>query len=145
MAIKWNFKKTDYKDIQIQVLPTGIYEVKIESAEEAVSPSGNQMIKMVLRVAGHKNKVKHHLTFSPQNRNMVNKALSDIYCSFNIPAGNLEPKEWIGHIGTAMLEEAEYNGSPYNCVAYFIKPQAKDQQPDSIYIYEDDNVDSYWF
>ena len=123
--INWQFKKNDNRR-SYEALPSGVYQVQIEKAEEAVSASGNQMIRMVLGVLGHANKVRHFITFSPKNRSMVNKALSDIYSSFDIPEGNLDEKTWIGHVGVAKLEPDEFHGRAYNRVAYFLtKPQQR--------------------
>lgn len=54
---------------------------------------------MVLGVLSHENKVKNLLTFSPEHQDMVNKALGEIYSSFGIPEGNLEPQTWVGKVG----------------------------------------------
>ena len=78
MAIDWQYKNNSDRR-SYKALPSGVYRVQIESAEEAVSASGNQMIQMVLRVLGYSNRVRHYLTFSPKNRFIVNKALGDIY------------------------------------------------------------------
>ncbi|MBR1438811.1 MAG: DUF669 domain-containing protein [Synergistaceae bacterium] len=113
MAIEWEYKNNNDRR-SYKALQSGVYQVQIESAEETVSSSGNQMIKMVLSVLGYSNRVRHYLTFSPKNRFMVNKALGDIYSSFGIAEGNLDAKTWVGHIGVAQLEPDEFNGRPYN-------------------------------
>ena len=120
--IKWKFKKNDARR-SYELLPSGVYCVKIESAVEATSILGNQMVKMILNVIGH-NAKEHHLTFSPKHKKIVNKALSEIYSSFSIPSGNLNPQTWIGKVGFAQLEPDEFEGKPYNRIAYFLtKPQ----------------------
>ena len=78
VIINWQFKKNDNRR-SYEALPSAVYRVQIERAEEAVSASWNQMIQMVLRVLGYSNRVRHYLTFSPKNRFIVNKALGDIY------------------------------------------------------------------
>ena len=58
---------------------------------------------------------------------MVNKILGDIYYSFNIPTENLEAKTWVGKIGTARLEETNFNGKPFTKVVYFLTRQQQDK------------------
>ena len=143
VIINWQFKKNDNRR-SYEALPSGVYRVQIERAEEAVSASGNQMIQMVLRVLGYSNRVRHYLTFSPKNRFIVNKALGDIYSSFDIAEGNLNAKTWVGHIGMAKLETDEFNGRAYNRVGYFlIKPQQLKlgilaEEADEAFVEEDD-------
>ena len=146
MAIKWTYETGRSYDS----LPSGAYRVQIESAVETVSQSGNQMIKMELGVLGYRNKVKHHLTFSPKNRRMVNKALGEIYSSFDIPEGNLDAKTWVGKVGVAQLEPGEYNGGRYTRVAYFLtKRQQKElgfsleDTREAVIIEEEDDEDYY--
>ena len=67
------------------------------------------------------------VTFSHNNKTMVNKILCDIYSSFGIPIGNLEAKTWIGKIGAAKLEQAMFNGKPFIKVAYFLTKQQQDK------------------
>ena len=149
MAIRWQYKNNGDRR-SYKALPSGVYQVQVESAEEAISASGNQMIRMVLNVLGHNNRVRHYLTFSPKNRFMVNKALGDIYSSFDIAEGNLDAKTWVGHVGVAQLEPVEFNGRPYNQVAYFL---SKTQQlelgistgePDEAVVEEEDEEEEYY-
>lgn len=149
MPIKWQFIRNNDDRWSYEALPSGVYRVQIERAEEAVSASGNQMIRMVLNVLGHDNRVRHYLTFSPKNRFMVNKALGDIYSSFDIAEGNLDAKTWIGHVGVAQLESYEFNGRPCNQVAYFLtKPQQLElcistEGPDEAVVEEEGGEEEY--
>lgn len=151
MSINWQYENnSNYNRRSDKALPSGVYRVQIERAEEAVSSSGNQMIQMVLSVFGYSNRVRHYLTFSPKNRFMVNKALGDIYSSFDIPKGNLDAKTWIGHIGVAQLEPYEFNGRQYNRVAYFLRKEQQTElgisleESDEAVIEEDDEEEEYY-
>ena len=147
--INWQFKRNSDRR-SYEALPSGVYRVQIERAEEAVSASGNQMIQMVLNVLGHDNRVRHFITFSPKNCFMVNKALSEIYSSFDIPEGNLDEKTWVGHVGVAQLEPDEFHGRPYNRVAYFLtKPQQMKlgislEESDEAVVEEEDEEEEYY-
>ena len=147
--INWQFKKNDNRR-SYEALPSGVYRVQIERAEEAVSASGNQMMQMFLRVLGHDNRVRHYLTFSPKNRFIVNKALAEIYSSFGIAEGNLDEKTWIGHVGVAQLEPDEFNGTPYNRVAYFLTKQQQLklgiplEESDEVVVEEEDEEEEYY-
>ena len=66
MAIDWKYKNNSDRR-SYKALPSGVYWVQIESVKESVSSSGNQVIKMVLGVLSHENKVKNLLTFSPEH------------------------------------------------------------------------------
>lgn len=124
--INWQFENDNVRR-SYDSLPSGIYSVQIESAKEAISSSGNQMIKMVLGVWGHNNKVRHHLTFSPKHRNLVNKVLGQIYSSFGIPEGNLDVSTWIGKRGMAKLEQDTFNEKSFVRVAYFLTRKQQDE------------------
>lgn len=127
MSIQWDFNHNIHNQRNHQEFSSGFYRVKIDSAIETVSQSGNQMIKMTLSTLDSNLKIKHHLTFSHNNKAMVNKILCDIYSSFGIPIGNLEAKTWIGKIGAAKLEQAIFNGKPFIKVAYFLTRQQQDK------------------
>ena len=53
MSINWNFNSNDYEEQSFKPIPVGDHRVRIASAEEQTSKSGNQMIKLVLEVSGY--------------------------------------------------------------------------------------------
>ena len=156
--ITWNYSTNEDKRRSYRVLPDGIYVVQIERAVEMVSSSGNPMIKMDLRVLRDKNNtkvdtkatVRNNVTFSKWHAKLVNKVLSDIYSSFDIPEGNLEAKTWVGKVGVAQLEQDEFNGNPYNRVAYFLTKQQQlklgisVEEPDEAVVEEEDEEEEYY-
>ena len=124
--LKWSYDHQDYLNGGFEPIKPGRYRVRIEKAEEAVSKTGRDMIKLELAVSGHMSKVFYYMVFMDEYKEQTNKRLGDIYASFDIPQGDLEPLYWIGKVGAAELASEVYDGKDRAKVSFFLP--RKDQE-----------------
>lgn len=129
MSIFWNFNADDFEEQSFKPIPVGDHRVRIASAEEQRSSSGNQMIKLVLDVSGHNATIWHWLVFLPDNQKLTNQKLGEFWNSFGIDLGNLNITSWIGKVGAAKVKHEEYNGETNAKIAYFISKDRQDKLP----------------
>ena len=120
MPIEWKYDHQDYVNGGWDPIPPGAHRVRIENAEQCVSKSGRDMIKMELAVSGFQGKVFYYMVFLPEYKATTNKRLGDIYASFGIPQGDIEPLYWVGKVGAAQLSVEVYDGKERSKVDYFI-------------------------
>lgn len=130
--IDWEFNPEDYNpNGNFQLIPPGKYRVRIEDAEEKISKSsGNDMIKLTLKVSGYKSKVWYYLIFDPKNREFTNQRLGELWNSFNIPAGNFNLQFWKGKVGGANIKHRpDNNDNMQASVSYFLKREEVEKLP----------------
>ena len=129
MSIDWNFNATDYEETSFKPIPIGDHRMRISSAEEQISNSGNQMIKLVLEVSGYNSTIWHYIVFMPENQKLTNQKLGEFWNSFGIPQGNFNLQQWVGKVGAGKVKHEEYNGESNAKVAYFFKKEKQDSLP----------------
>lgn len=125
--IDWIFDSNDYEEQSFKPIPVGDHRVRIASAEEQTSKSGNQMIKLVLDVSGYNSTIWHWIVFMPDNQKLTNQKLGELWNSFGIPQGNFDLNAWIGKVGAAKVKHEEYNGEISPKIAYFIGKDRQDK------------------
>ena len=125
--IDWIFDSNDYEEQGFKPIPVGEHRVRIASAEEQTSRSGNQMIKLVLDVSGYNSTIWHWIVFMPDNQKLTNQKLGELWNSFGIPQGNFDLNAWIGKSGAARVKHEEYNGEASPKIAYFIGKDRQDK------------------
>ena len=125
--INWIFDSNDYEEQSFKPIPVGDHRVRIASAEEQTSKSGNQMIKLVLEVSGYNSTIWHWIVFMPDNQKMTNQKLGELWNSFGIPQGNFDLNVWIGKSGAARVKHEEYNGEVSPKIAFFIGKERQDK------------------
>ena len=129
MSINWTFDAADFEEQSFKPIPAGDHRVRIASAEEQTSKSGNQMIKLVLDVSGYNSTIWHYLVLLNDNPKMVNQKLGELWNSFGIPQGNFDLNSWKGKVGAAKVKHESYNNEPTAKIAYFIKKEKQDKLP----------------
>lgn len=129
MIKNWNYDHRDYVNGGFKPIAPGIYRVRIHKAEEQVSKSGRDMIKMTLDVSGQPGHVFHYIVFMPEYREHTNKNLGDVFESFEIERGNLELLYWIGRVGAAEIGIETVNGKDYTRVLNFIPKEEQGGLP----------------
>lgn len=127
--VNWNFNPSDYSEQVFTVIPIGEHRVRIASAEEQTSKSGNQMIKLVLDVSGYNSTIWHWIVFMADNQKLTNQKLGELFNSFGIQPGNLNIATWIGKTGAAKVKHELYEGETTVKVAYFIGKDRQDKLP----------------
>lgn len=129
MAIQWNFNEADYQETAFAPIPVGDHRVRIASVEEQKSSNGNDMLKIVLDVSGYSSTLWHFLVFLPQNPQMTNQKLGQIFDSFGIQPGNMNFSSWIGKVGGCRIKHEQYNGETKERVSYFLSRSKVDKLP----------------
>ena len=127
--IDWKFDSNDYEEQSFKPIPVGDHRVRIASAEEQISGTGRQMIKLVLNVSGHNSTIWHFIVFMPENQKLTNQKLGELWNSFGIPQGNFILQQWVGKVGAAKVKHEDYNGELNAKIAYFINKDRQDKLP----------------
>lgn len=129
MAISWNFNENDYQEQSFAPIPTGDRRVRIASVEEKKSGNGNDMLVLTLDVSGHGGSLWYYLVFMPQNPQITNQKLGQIYDSFGIQPGNMNFSSWVGKVGGVRVFHELYNGENTAKVKYFLSRAKVDKLP----------------
>ena len=127
--VNWNFNASDYEETSFKPIPVGDHRVRIASAEEQVSGSGRQMIKLVLEVSGYSSTIWHFIVFMNENQKLTNQKLGELWNSFGIQQGNFNLNTWVGKVGAAKVKHEDYKGEPSAKIAYFINKERQDKLP----------------
>ena len=127
--VNWNFNASDYEEQGFKPIPVGDHRVRIASAEEQISNSGRQMIKLVLEVSGYHSTIWHFIVFMNENQKLTNQKLGELWNSFGIPQGNFNLNTWVGKVGAAKVKHEEYKGETTAKIAYFISKERQDKLP----------------
>ena len=127
MSINWNFNASEYEETSFKPIPVGDHRMRVASAEEQTSSSGNQMIKLVLEVSGYNSTIWHWIVFMPDNQKLTNQKLGEFWNSFGIPQGNFNLASWVGKVGAGKVVHKEYNGMANAKVSYFIGKDRQDK------------------
>lgn len=129
MAIAWNFNANDYEESSFAPLPVGDHRVRIANAEETKSKNGNDMVVLTLEVSGHSSSLWYYLVFMPDNPQMTNQKLGQIFDSFGITPGDMNIKNWFGKVGGARVKHEMFNGENTAKVSYFLSRSKVDKLP----------------
>jgi len=119
----WNFQRTEQT---FQQIPAGDHRVVIESAEQAQSKNGNDMLVIKMRVSGYNSLLWHYIVFMDQRPEITNQKLTQFFDSFDIEDGNFNLASYVGRAGAAHVKIDE-NG--YSKVAWFIHKDKQDKLP----------------
>ena len=129
--VDWTYNPEDYG--KQNLIPEGIYRVRIEEARERVSKSGKDMYELVIKVSGQQSKVWYYLVFdgsTPERQQQTNNKLGAIFDSFDIPRGDLNLEHWKGKVGAARIRHRpDQNEELRADVHFFVKRQKQDELP----------------
>ena len=129
MAISWNFNADDYKENDFAPIPVGDHRVRIANVEESKSKNGNDMLVLTLDVSGYSGSLWFYLVFMPNNPQITNQRLGQIFDSFGIQPGNMNFSSWIGKVGGARVKHEQYNGENSAKINYFLSRSKVDTLP----------------
>lgn len=116
---EWKFQREN--TVPDDLIPKGPIRVRIVSAEKQISKNGNDMLRIILKVSGYKQKIYHFITFMPNNQALTNRLLTQFFDSFpGIPEGEFNTAKWVGAEGAAMITHDNYNGLVTAKVSWFI-------------------------
>lgn len=119
----WKFERTEQ---QFEQIPAGDHRVVIDSAEQAVSKSGNDMLVIKLRVSGYSSMLWHYIVFMDQRPEITNQKLTQFFDSFGIEDGNFNLASYRGLAGAAHVKIDEQG---YSKVAWFIHKNKQENLP----------------
>lgn len=127
--IKWNFNPNEVEEKSYSPLPIGEYRVRIENVEEGQGDK-YPYYKLTLQVNGDNRKLWYYLSFMDGEKSrFTNTNLSNIWNSFDIPVGELNPDKWIGKVGACRVKHDMYNGQERAKIAYFLNREQQDKLP----------------
>lgn len=129
MAISWNFNAEDYKENDFAPIPVGDHRVRIANVEELKSSKGNDMLKLTLDVSGYSGSLWFYLVFMPDNPQITNSRLGQIFDSFGIAPGDMNFANWVGKVGGARVKHEVYNGENSAKINYFLSRSKVDNLP----------------
>lgn len=119
--INWKFDASQFNPDRIfDPIPVGDHRVRVEEAEEQVSKTGRDMIKLTLSVSGHDSKLFHYIVFMHEHQEMTNQSLGMFFDSFGIRPGDMNLQNWIGKVGAARVKHETYEGRTNARVSFFI-------------------------
>ena len=130
MGLKnWNYNAEDYQENSFAPIPVGDHRVRIASVEEKKSSGGNDMLVLTLDVSGYGSSLWFYLVFMPDNPQITNSRLGQIFDSFGIAPGDMNTQNWIGKVGGARVMHEQYNGEASAKVKYFLSRSKVDKLP----------------
>ena len=114
--MEWTFKRAEK---EFEELPVGKYRLKVKSAENAVSKSGNDMIVLQFNVSGSKKILWHYIVCLKDRPEITNRNLTNLFNSFGFEPGkeNLNIKSWVG-LACACQTKIDEDG--YAKISYFL-------------------------
>ena len=80
--IDWKYNPDNYNAEGYQLVPPGKYHVRIEDAEEMVSRTGKDMIRLRLKVSGYDSNIWHYMVFdksSPEDNKGTMRAVVQFF------------------------------------------------------------------
>lgn len=119
----WQFKRTEQT---FDTIPAGDHRVVIDSAEQAVSKNGNDMLVIKLRVSGYNSMLWHYIVFMDSKPEITNQKLTQFFDSFGIEDGNFNLASYVGKAGAAHVK---IDDQGYSKVAWFIHKNKQDKLP----------------
>ena len=119
----WKFQREEKSFEQI---PAGDHRVMIESAEQATSKNGNDMLVIKMHVSGYDTMLWHYIVFMDDRPQITNRKLTEFFDSFGIEDGNFDLASYRGKAGAAHVKIDE-NG--YSKVAWFIHKNKQNSLP----------------
>lgn len=128
MGINWNFNANDVEE-SFPLIPAGDHRVRIASATEKQSKTGNDMIELSLDVSNYPGHLFYYLVFLPNNTTMTNTNLKRLWDSFGIEIGNMNTASWVGKVGAARVKHEEYNSEQTARISYFIDRKRQEKMP----------------
>ncbi len=126
--VNWKYNK-EVETKSFKPIPIGNYKCRIEAAEESTSKSGNEMIKLELKVSGQSGKLWFYVVFMADHKDITDSNLKSIYESFKIEEGNLNSQSWIGKVGGVKVKHEMYNGENSSKVHYFLNQAQQSALP----------------
>ena len=122
----WDFKREEW---DFETIPVGTHRVRIESVDQAISKSGNDMLTIELSVSNYRPHLWYYIVFLVDKPEITNRNLTQFFDSFGIEDGDFNTKNWIGKVGAVVTKIEEYDGKESAKVNYFVRKSKQDGLP----------------
>jgi hypothetical protein len=99
-----------------EVPPVGKYRLRVEEAEQAVSKSGNPMIKVAMSISGFNGRIFHYFV----DNEWLQRNIDPFFDSFGIKPGDFNIVNWRGKVGAGTIKHEMYQDEPQARIGYFI-------------------------
>ena len=133
MVVWNNYNPDDFDENGFGLIPEGKYRVRIEQAEDKISSTGKDMIKLTLAVSGYNIRLWSYIVLdssSPENIKKTNRRLGFFWNSFNITPNNMDEATWIGRVGGVKIRHSkDINDNDRADVQYFLVRKEVDKLP----------------
>lgn len=120
--MEWKFERVEQKFDEI---PVGEHRIRIASVEKAISKSGNDMLVLKFDVSGYSAQLWHYIVFLPDNPEITNRNLTQLFDSFGIEDDNFNLASWVGKVGGCVTKEDEYGTK----IRYFLSKKKQESLP----------------
>ena len=124
--INYDYDATQYKENNYQLIPAGDHRVRVEEAEEQLSKSGLEMVKLTLKVSGYSGRLFYYLVVHPSYMQWTHQKFGEFFESFGVRPGDMNILNWKGKVGAARVKHGSYEGEPKAEVAYFLPRKKQD-------------------
>ena len=126
--INWKFDANQFDpDKTFELIPVGDHRVRVESAEEQISKTGRDMVKLTLAVSGYGSRLFHYIVFMDDRPDITNQNLGMFFDSFGIRPGDMNLQNWIGKVGAVssdfkqlVASEISACGNVYRDFGYWV-------------------------
>ena len=120
----WEYKREE--STQFEVIPEGKYRVVIDSAEKAMSQSGNDMLVIKLKVSGQTSSIWHYIPFLEDRPQITNRMLTQLFDSFGIDEGNFNLASYAGKAGGICVKHDEQGRAK---ISYLLSKKQQEELP----------------
>lgn len=119
----WQYKREESTQFDI---PDGRYRVIIESAEKAMSQSGNDMLVVKMKVSGQASSIWHYIAFLEDRPEITNRMLTQLFDSFGIEEGNFNLASYTGKAGGICVKHDEQGRAK---ISYLLNKRQQEELP----------------
>lgn len=120
----WNYKREE--STQFEVIPEGKYRALIDSAEKAISKSGNDMLVIKMKVSGQTSSIWFYISFLEDRPEITNRMLTQLFDSFGIEEGNFNLASYVGKAGGICVKHDDTGRAR---ISYLLSKKQQEELP----------------
>lgn len=119
----WEYKR---EESQFSAIPEGKHRALIDSAEKAVSKSGNDMLVIKMKVSGQTSSIWYYIPFLADRPEITNRMLTQLFDSFAIEESNFNLASYVGKAGGINVKHDEDGRARIN---YLLSKEQQENLP----------------